>query len=295
MCGEANETLRCPSCGAQPPQGVDQVRDQAASNRDRTAEHRDRAAERRDRGAEDRDEHARQDELAASDQDQAWSDRDQTASGGDQRAADHDQRAADDDQHAANDDFAATGDTDSYTRGLLARSHARSERGSASVSREQTRAARLQSHDEDAANRQHMQPAGHDREEAAGDRKSAAHDREEAAGDREAALRNRTESAAAAHRALETLESMSDAFFTLDPKWRFTYLNPRAEAILKRRREDLLGTNIWTEFPQWLGSPFDDAYRRALREQVLVQFTDYYETLDRTLEIDELQIVGNHC
>jgi signal transduction histidine kinase len=292
VCGEANKGLRCPSCGAQPSQGVDQVRDQAASNRDRTAEHRDRAAERRDRGAEDRDEHARQGELAASDQDQAWSDRDQTASGGDQRAADHDQRAADDDQHAANDDFAAGGDTGRHTRGLLARAHARSERGSASVSREETSAARLQSHDEEAANRQHMQPAGHDREEAADDRKSAAHDRKEAAGDREAALRNRTESAAAAHRALETLESMSDAFFTLDPAWRFTYLNPQAEAILKRRREDLLGTNIWTEFPEWLGSPFDDAYRRALREQVLVRFADHYEPLGRTLEIRAYPVTG---
>jgi PAS domain S-box-containing protein len=255
----------------------DQSGDQAARDRDETAEHRDRDAELRDHGAEDRDSHARQHELAARDEDQAWSDRDQTASGTDQRAADADQQAAD-------DEFAAGGDTATYLRGLEARLQTRRDRDSASVSREAASAARLQSRNRDAS-RNDVQSAEHDREGAAGDRESAAHDREEAAGDREEALRNRTESVAAAQRALETLESMSDAFFTLDRDWRFTYLNPQAEAILKRRREDLLGKKMWDEFPEGVGSRFDDAYRRALREQVPVRFADDFEPLGRTLEI----------
>ena len=265
------------------PGVLDQIREQAARDRDKTAEHRDRDAERRDRGAADRDAHARQHELAASDQEQAWSDRDQTSSGSDQRAADDDQKAAD-------DEFAAGGDTASYLRGVSARLQTRRDRGSASVSREEASTARLHSHDAETGWKD--QPSEHDREEAAGDRESAAHDREEAAGDREVALRNRIESIAAAQRALETLESMSDAFFTLDPEWRFTYLNPQAEAILKRRREDLLGKKMWDEFPEGAGSPFDDAYRRAVREQVPVRLADDYEPLGRTLEMRAYPVTG---
>ena len=295
--------VTCPACGASTggPSctfcvaellvgGVDQIRDQAASDRDKTAEYRDRAAERRDRGADDRDALARQLEQMAGDrertseQDQTWSDHDQTASGSDQRTADVE-------QHAADEDFAAGGDAATHQRGVLARKHSRRDRGSASVSRDETTAARLQGHDADTS-RKDAPPAEHEREEAAGDREGAAddreraaHDREDAADDREDALRNRTESAAAAQRAAETLESMSDAFFTLDSEWRFTYLNPQAEAILERRREDLLGKNMWEEFPEGVGSGFYDEYQRALREQVPVRFEEHYEPLGRTLEI----------
>ena len=73
-----------------------------------------------------------------------------------------------------------------------------------------------------------------DRQEAADDRLRSADDREDAALDRASALQNRVDSAEAERRALETLESMSDAFFTLDAQWRFTYLNPQTEVILQR-------------------------------------------------------------
>jgi PAS domain S-box-containing protein len=291
-CGDVAGALTCTSCGAEPVAGgIDQIQDQAASDRDKTAEYRDRAAERRDRGAEDRDALARQHEQTASDrdgmasdQDQTWSDHDQTASGSDQRTADADQQAAD-------DDFAAGGDVATYRQGVLARKQTRRDRGSASVSRDQTTAARLQGHDADTS-RKDILPAGHDREEAAGDREQAAHDRVEAADDREEALRNRTEFAAAAQRAVETLESMSDAFFTLDSEWRFTYLNPQTEAILERRREDLLGKNMWEEFPESVGSPFYDEYQRALRDQVPVRFEEDYEPLGRTLEVRAYPVTG---
>ena len=78
---------------------------------------------------------------------------------------------------------------------------------------------------------------------------------------------------------------MSDAFFTLDSEWRFTYLNPQTEAILERRREDLLGKNMWKEFPEGIGSEFEDAYRRALSQQEPVRFEAAYEPLGRTIEV----------
>ena len=278
-CGETIVALTCPSCHAAPSaEAVDGAGDQGASDRDRSAESRDRAAERRDRGADDRDaltrrhaESASDRDHLASDQDQAWSDHDQAASGSDQQTAD-------DDQQAADEDFAAGGDAVRYRRGVLARNRTRRDRGSASVSRDETTAARVQGHDAHTDREDILRLAGHDRADAADDREEAAYDREDA-------LRNRTESAAAAQRAVETLESMSDAFFTLDPEGRFTYLNPQSETFLKRRREDLVGMVVSEAFPEVVGSRFADEFRRALRERVPVRFEEAYEPLDRTLEV----------
>ena len=203
--------------------------------------------------------------------DQAASDRDQTAEYRDRAAERRDRGAHDRDAVARqNEQTASDGEGRASDQG-----HDADTRRKDIV---------LAEHDRDEA-------AG-DREEAAGDRERAAHDREEAAGDREEALRGRTESAAAAQRAVETLESMSDAFFTLDSEWRFTYLNPQTEAILGRRREDLLGKNMWQEFPEGVGSRFDDEYHRALREQVAVRFEERYEPLGRTLEIRAHPVAG---
>ncbi|MDQ3103067.1 MAG: ATP-binding protein, partial [Actinomycetota bacterium] len=57
------------------------------------------------------------------------------------------------------------------------------------------------------------------------------------------------------------------------------------EAILDRPRQDLLGKNMWEEFPEAVGSGFEDAYRRALEGQVGVRFEERYEPLGRILEI----------
>jgi PAS domain S-box-containing protein len=231
---------------------MDQTRDQAASDRDRTAEHRDRSAERRDRGADDRDAMALEHEQAASDREGVASDQD---------------------------------------RSVVARKNTQRDRDDASVSRDETTAARLDGHAADTSPSdtpsaaQDREEAADDREHAAGDREDAAHDRQEAAGDREEALRDRTKAAAAAQRAVETLESMSDAFFTLDSEWRFTYLNPQTEAILGRRRDDLLGRNVWEAFPETVGSRSYDQYQRALREQTPVRFEEAWPPGGPTFEV----------
>jgi PAS domain S-box-containing protein len=255
-----------------------QTSDQAASDRDVAAEHRDQAAELRDRGAEDRDVLARQQEQVASDQDQTWSDHDQAASGSDQRSADRDQQAAD-------DELAAGGDALVHDRSVSARKQTGRDRDVASASRHETADARLREHDEDAREETIRLLGERDRAKAADDREDAANDREEAAGERAEARLDRTESAVAEQRALETLESMSDAFFTLDSEWRFTYLNPQTEVILGRRREDLVGKDLSEAFPEAVGSRFDDEYRRASREGVPVRFEEVYEPLGRTLEV----------
>ena len=70
----------------------------------------------------------------------------------------------------------------------------------------------------------------------------------------------------------DILENTTDAFFALDQEWKFTYINPKAEKLLDRKRDDLIGQELWQEFPELIGSPFEQNYRRVLSEQAAVQF-----------------------
>ena len=63
---------------------------------------------------------------------------------------------------------------------------------------------------------------------------------------------------------VQILESITDAFFVLDRKWRFISLNSVTEKLLERNRTVLLNRSIWEEFPELKGSVFEQEYRRAL-------------------------------
>jgi len=47
----------------------------------------------------------------------------------------------------------------------------------------------------------------------------------------------------------EVFERIDDAFYAVDNEFQFTHVNERAEELLQRPEEDLLGDNIWEEFP----------------------------------------------
>ncbi len=83
-----------------------------------------------------------------------------------------------------------------------------------------------------------------------------------------------------------TVESISDALYTLDHDLRFTYVNSRAEEILQRDRSTLLGRAIWDEFPEAAETEAGQAYERALRDHVTEALDDFYsEPLDAWFDI----------
>ncbi len=47
----------------------------------------------------------------------------------------------------------------------------------------------------------------------------------------------------------QILESITDAFFTVDKDWRFVYVNQQAADLWNRGRESLIGQNIWEVLP----------------------------------------------
>ncbi len=73
----------------------------------------------------------------------------------------------------------------------------------------------------------------------------------------------------------DILESITDAFYALDREWRFTYVNRQAERIWQRRREELLGRNVWVEFPETVPMLLRP-YQKVLREQKPLTFEMYY-------------------
>lgn len=64
------------------------------------------------------------------------------------------------------------------------------------------------------------------------------------------------------------LESIGDAFYAVDADFCFTYINRQAETMWKRRREDLIGRNIWREFPQTVGSDIFAEHHFVMRERL---------------------------
>ena len=81
------------------------------------------------------------------------------------------------------------------------------------------------------------------------------------------------------------LESITDAFFALDHAWRFVYVNAEAERVLQRPRIALIGKCVWTEFPEAVGSHFEQEYRRAVADQVTVTFETWYPPLDILVDV----------
>ncbi|SDF46740.1 Serine phosphatase RsbU, regulator of sigma subunit [Blastococcus fimeti] len=64
---------------------------------------------------------------------------------------------------------------------------------------------------------------------------------------------------------LQAVEGMHRPMFVLDQDWRFRYVNPAGAAVLDRTVAGLLGRDIWTEFPEAVGGPFEALYREVRR------------------------------
>src|SRR5690606_36334760 len=65
----------------------------------------------------------------------------------------------------------------------------------------------------------------------------------------------------------EILESISDAFYSTDKNWNITYFNKEAEHLLNRQSGEVLGKNIWEEFPLTKGTLLEEKYRSVAKTE----------------------------
>jgi signal transduction histidine kinase len=106
---------------------------------------------------------------------------------------------------------------------------------------------------------------------------------------RERLLKSSEAARAAAEQARQemehVLERVSDGFFGLDRQWRCTFINGAGGRMLGREGTELVGKNIWDEFPEARGGPFHRAYQQAMVEQKAIQLREYYPPWDRWFEV----------
>jgi diguanylate cyclase (GGDEF)-like protein/PAS domain S-box-containing protein len=77
---------------------------------------------------------------------------------------------------------------------------------------------------------------------------------------------------------------MPEGYVTLDAKWRFTFLNERAEIVFKSKRDTLIGRSIWDCFPGLIGTLFHHEYLRVAADHQSVEFEDFCPPLDAWIE-----------
>ncbi|WP_194756370.1 hybrid sensor histidine kinase/response regulator [Aliidiomarina indica] len=82
-----------------------------------------------------------------------------------------------------------------------------------------------------------------------------------------------------------TVESITDAFFTLDHEFRFTYVNQKAAEVLGSTAEELDGEIIWEKCPIGYESPFAERYRRAAKAKQKLHFEEYFSPSGKWLEV----------
>jgi len=94
------------------------------------------------------------------------------------------------------------------------------------------------------------------------------------------------ESERLAARFQHTIESITDAFFTLDHEFRFTYLNQKTADVLGGTIEGFLDHVVWEKCGLGYDSVFAQQYRKVAQTKEAVHFEEYFEPAGKWLELD---------
>ncbi len=91
---------------------------------------------------------------------------------------------------------------------------------------------------------------------------------------------------ALAGRLVNTLESISDGFVTIDRDWQYTFVNSQAERLMGLSRLDLMGKKIADVFPNQVNSVFRQHYKKAFDENLPVRFEALYQPTSLWLAVN---------
>ena len=81
------------------------------------------------------------------------------------------------------------------------------------------------------------------------------------------------------------LESIDDAFISLDKNWNVKYWNKKVELLSKIGRDEIIGNNFWKFFPHLKNSIYEKYYRKALIKNTTVNFQNYDNVLKLWLHV----------
>ncbi|KUO74843.1 MAG: diguanylate cyclase [Desulfosporosinus sp. BRH_c37] len=70
----------------------------------------------------------------------------------------------------------------------------------------------------------------------------------------------------------DIINNMQDAFYALDNQWRFTFVNKKAEELLLKTREELLGKVLWKVLPPSRGALVEQNFQKAKNDCLPITF-----------------------
>ncbi len=85
-------------------------------------------------------------------------------------------------------------------------------------------------------------------------------------------------------RIVNILDSITDMYLSLNRDWEITYVNTRAESILGLSRAELVGRNVWEQYPHTRHQQMHEKFHYALDKQAKVHFVDLCALHDLWLE-----------
>ncbi len=96
-------------------------------------------------------------------------------------------------------------------------------------------------------------------------------------------LKSKHEIQASQSDVVDTIESMSDAFFSFDKDWKITRVNENMTPITGLKREEMLGKDprdLWLTVAEYKQSQYWTQFHKVMSERVPVSFLEYYKPLD---------------
>lgn len=81
------------------------------------------------------------------------------------------------------------------------------------------------------------------------------------------------------------VESMGDAYVSLDEQWRYTFVNKKALTLMGKETGSLIGKTLWEIFPDTRGTIFEKEYYAVMTSRLPRTFETYYASYDMWLEV----------
>ncbi|WP_185156080.1 PAS domain S-box protein [Fulvivirga kasyanovii] len=76
------------------------------------------------------------------------------------------------------------------------------------------------------------------------------------------------------------LNSIRDSFFAVDKNWNFIYVNKMFELLFAKKKEHLLGKNVWTVFPKEFATKIAPRYEKAMKTKKHFKFEEFFEEMN---------------
>jgi PAS domain S-box-containing protein len=70
----------------------------------------------------------------------------------------------------------------------------------------------------------------------------------------------------------EVLERITEAFFAVDNQWRLTYFNEKAAELAGKKKEDVIGCNLFEQFPKAVGTAIEKNFCLSREKQIPMHF-----------------------